>query len=321
MRATRCPYLYCINVTKNGTRNGLQRYFCRDCNASWSSKSRPGRKLENLWEQYAFDGMTVKTLAKRQSKSKGFIHARLRTYTPPKIIQKPRIVAVIMDVTYFDGWGMLVVIDPYADTSIGENVVLYHAILEGTERTVDYEVATDTIESMGYSILVATIDGRRGVKNMLEARGISVQYCQFHQLMTITHCLTKRPRLVQNIELRAIALMLAKTNELQFEDTLADWYEKYGEWLKERDPVTKRYAHERTRRAYFSLVRNLPNLFTYQDDYALEYMQQTGRKVANTTSPLDGRFGVWKDKLIPHRGASKQRTITILCSYFSRTTD
>lgn len=137
----------------------------------------------------------------------------------------------------------------------------------------------------------------------------------------MTRCLTKRPRLTQNIALRAIALTLAHTDELTFGDTLADWYVQHGKWLKERDPVTKRYAHERTRRAYFSLVRNLEHLFTYQHDYLQEYTRETGKKVANTTSPLDGRFGVWKDKLIPHRGCSKQRTITILCSFFSRTTD
>ena len=211
----------------------------------------------------------------------------------------------------------MVVIDPYAKHTKGENIVLYHAILSGTERTRDYEVATDTIEAMGYSNLMVTIDGRRGVRNMLEARGIPVQHCQFHQLMTITQCLTKHPRLAQNIELRSIALTLARTNETAFEDALAGWYVKHGQWLKERDSVTKRWAHERTRRAYFSLCRNLPYLFTYQADY----VQESGIKVANTTSPLDGRFGVWKDKLIPHRGASKQRTITILCSLFSRRTD
>jgi hypothetical protein len=226
-----------------------------------------------------------------------------------------------MDVTYFDDWSLMVVIDPYANTSAGENTVLYYAILSGTERTVDYEVAADTIESMGYGIIAVTIDGRRGVRNMLEARGIPVQHCQFHQLMTITQCLTKHPRLVQNIELRAIALTLSRTDELAFEDALADWYKKHGTWLKERDNVTKQYSHQRTRRAYFSLVRNLPYLFTYQHDYLVEYTQGTGKKVANTTSPLDGRFGVWKDKLIPHRGCSKQRTITILCSFFSRRTD
>jgi hypothetical protein len=226
-----------------------------------------------------------------------------------------------MDVTYFEGWGILVVIDPYANVAVGENTVLYYAVLNGTERTVDYEIATDTIESLGYSIIMATIDGRRGVKQMLESKGIPVQHCQFHQLMTITRCLTKRPRLIQNIELRAIAQTLSRTDELTFEDALAVWYKKHQKWLKERDVVTKRYAHERTRRAYFSLCRNLPNLFTYQDDYMQEYAAETNKKLANTTSPLDGRFGVWKNKLRQHRGASKQLTFTMLCSFFSRTTD
>jgi hypothetical protein len=317
MRAKRCPYFYCTNVKKIGARNGRQRHYCHDCRKSWTAPARPKRKTNRLWDQYAFDGRTVKDLAKAYKKSPGFIRGQLDDYTPPHIIQKPRTVALIMDVTYFDGWGLLVAIDPYADTESGENTVLYHAVLESTERTHDYEVATDTIEAMGYSILAVTIDGRRGVRNMLEERGIPVQHCQFHQLMSMTRCLTKRPRLAQNIELRAIALTLTRTDELTFEDVLAAWYERHGKWLKERDSVTKQYAHERTRRAYFSLCRNMPNLFTYQADY----IKESGIKVANTTSPLDGRFGVWKDKLIPHRGCSKQRTITILCSFFSRTTD
>ena len=216
MRATRCPYFYCINVKKIGARNGRQRYYCHYCRKSWTAQSRPKRSLDCLWEQYAFDGRTVKSLAKEHRKSTGCIRTQLEAYAPPRIIQKPRTAAVIMDATYFDDWGMLVVIDPYADTASGENTVLYYAVLKGTERTVDYEVATDTIEAMGYSILAVTIDGRRGVRNMLEARGIPVQHCQFHQLMSMTRCLTKKPRLTQNIELRAIALTLARTDELTF---------------------------------------------------------------------------------------------------------
>jgi len=321
MRAIRCPYLYCINVKKSGRKNGKQCYFCHDCRASWTNKNRPSRKLNKLWEQYAFDGRTVKKLARDYQKSTGYIHSQLATYVPPRITQKPRRVALVMDATYFDGWGLLVVIDPYADASLGKNTVLYYGVLEGTERTRDYEVATDMIESMGYGIIMVTIDGRRGVRVMLEERGIPTQHCQFHQLMTITQCLTRRPRLIQNIELRAIALTLARTDELTLEDALAAWYKKHGKWLKERDGITRRYSHERTRRAYFSLVRNLPYLFTYQLDYMQAYSQETGKKLANTTSPLDGRFGVWKDKLIPHRGASKQRILTILCSFFSERTD
>ena len=321
MRATRCPFFNCINVKKNGKKSGKQRYVCLACKRHWTSKSRPSRKATKLWQQYAFDGRSVKSLAIEYKLSPGCIRSQLAMYVPPHIVQKPRTVAVIMDVTYFGDWGLLVAIDPYANTSLGENTVLYYAPVNGTERTIDYEVATDTIESMGYSIIMVTIDGRRGVRQMLESKGIPVQHCQFHQLMTITQCLTKRPRLMQNIELRAIALTLTRTDELTFEGALAGWYQKHGVWLKERDPVTKRWAHERTRRAYFSLVRNLSHLFTYQDDYMQEYAAETGKKIANTTSPLDGRFGVWKDKLIQHRGASKQLTITMLRSFFSRRTD
>lgn len=313
-----CPFFNCTNTVKHGIQNGRQRYFCGTCKRSWTSKSRPSRKVRKLWHQYAFDGRSVRSLAKAYKQSPGCIRTQLAAFVPPRIVQKPRTVAVIMDVTYFDGWGLMVVIDPYARATQGENLVLYYAVLEGTERTIDYEIATDTIESMGYSIIMATIDGRRGVKQMLEQRGIPVQHCQFHQMMTVTRCLTKRPRLTQNIELRAIALTLAKSDELTFEDALIGWYGQHGKWLKQRDPITKRYSHERTRRAYFNMVHNLPWLFTYQNDYMQAYAAETQKKLANTTSPLDGRFGVWKDKLVPHRGASKQLTFTILCSLFSR---
>lgn len=315
-----CPFFHCTNVIKHGLQNGRQRYRCTLCGHTWASSRRPDRQLKALWHKYAFDGRSVRKLAEEYGTSEEHIRTQLRAYVPPRIAQKPRTVAMIMDVTYFGSWGILVVIDPYAKRKEGENTVLYYAVVEGTERTIDYEVATDTIESMGYSIIAVTIDGRRGVRNMLEARGVPVQHCQFHQLMTITQCLTKKPRLVQNIELRAVALTLSRTDELTFEEALAAWYSKYGTWLKERDEVTKRYAHERTRRAYFSLVRNLPYLFTRQHDYLQEYTDQTGKRIANTTSPLDGRFGVWKDRLIPHRGASKQLTFTMLRSFFSEET-
>ena len=212
MRATRCPYSYCTNVKKNGSKGGKQRYYRHGRHTSWTSKPRPRKLRDKLWSQYAFDGRTVNSLAKEHKKSTGYIRAQLNGYAPPRIVQKPRTVAVIMDVTYFGDWGLLVVVDPYADASVGENTAPCYATVEGTERTVDYEVATDTIEAMGYSIIAATIDGRRGVRQMLESKGIPVQHCQFHQLMTITQCLTKKPRLVQNIEPRAIALTLAKSN-------------------------------------------------------------------------------------------------------------
>ena len=152
---------------------------------------------------------------------------------------------------------------------------------------------------------------------MLLKQGIPVQHCQFHQLQTITQCLTRKPKLAPNKELRDIALCLARTTQRGLTTALDLWYEAYGEWLKERDQTTKQFVHRRTRRAYFSLRRNLPHLFTYQDPE----LKDKGVQIPNTTNALDGRFGVWKTKLKAHRGCSRTLKTTMLCSFFSERTD
>lgn len=316
-----CPLCYCTNVNKHGLNRGRQRYQCQGCEGTWLGITRPQRFRNKLWRQYAFEGRSVTWLAKNYHKSPGFIAKRLNFYEAYDALPRARKVTVIMDVTYFGSWGVLVVIDPYAKAGRAENLVLYWTVIEGTEKTVDYEVATDTLEAMGYQVQAAVIDGRRGVRQMLERKGIPVQQCQFHQLLTITQCLTRRPKLVQNQELRAIALSLTKTTRAEFEAELNSWHEQHGEWLKERyvEPVTgrTRYQHDRTRRAYFSLRRNLDYLFTCQD----EQLTSQGVRIPNTTNALDGRFGVWKQQLNRHKGCSKDRKTKILRSFFSRFTD
>ncbi len=67
----------------------------------------------------------------------------------------------------------------------------YWTIIEGTEKTVDYNVASDTLEAIGYAVQAAITDDRRGVRQMLENKGIPAQQCHFHQLQTIIQCLTR----------------------------------------------------------------------------------------------------------------------------------
>lgn len=321
MAQKKCPYCYCINVNKHGVSHGRQRYQCQECCTTWSNLSRPERRVKALWHEYAHDGLSVSCLAKRHNKSPSTIRRILDSYTVYDWISRPRPVTVILDVTYFHGFGVLVAYDPYAKHTTGYEPVLYYAVIDGTERTRDYDTATDTLEAMGYKVEAAVIDGRRGVRQILEHKNIPVQHCQFHQLQTITQCLTKRPVLVQNKELRSIALTLTRTTKPLFEASLESWYEKHGEWLKERyrDPRTgrTRYQHDRTRRAYYSLSRNIDYLFTYQN----EELKQAGIKIPNTTNALDGQFGVWKRRINKHSGISKDRILTMLRSFFSRTTD
>ncbi len=252
---------------------------------------------------------TVAQLAASYGRSDEWVRTKLRAYQPLMPSRRPRPVVIIMDVTYFGPWGVLVVLDPNANPAKGENRVLYYGFLEGSERTVHYETALDTLEALGYQMVGATIDGRRGVRELLEARGIPVQYCQFHQLQTITRCLTRRPYLSQNQDLRSIALSIPTTTETQLKADLDAWHATYGQWLKTREPHTGRYAHPRTRQAYFSLRRNLPYLFTCQI--------ATPCPIPNTTNALDGRFGVWKTMLHRHRGCSRALKTKILRSLFA----
>lgn len=316
-----CPYCYSSNVNKHGVRNKKQRYQCRACHTCWTNLSRPERFRANIWHDYVFEQHTIRQLSRKYGKGQRCIRAALEAYLPPIEVDRPRPVTVILDATYFGSRGLLVAIDPYADRTKGQNLALYWTELAGTERTFDYDVATDTLEAMGYHVQAAVIDGRRGVREMLLSKGIPVQHCQFHQLQTMTQCLTKRPKLMQNIELRAIALTLTRTTKAEFTTKLDAWYEKYGEWLKERyiEPATNRtrYQHDRTRRAYFSLRRNLDYLFTYQD----ENLKQQSILIPNTTNALDGRFGVWKTKLKAHRGCSKDLKTKMLVSLLSEATD
>lgn len=261
-----------------------------------------------IWYQYVYEMRTIKQLATLHGRSDEWVRTKLQQHPVTMPRQRPRRVVIVMDVTYFGPWGVLVVIDPNARTERGENLVLYYAFLEGSERTVHYQTALDTLEAMGYTITGATIDGRRGVRELLARQGIPAQYCQFHQLQTITRCLTRRPYLLQNRQLRSIALSIPTTNEADLTAALDGWYAAYSDWLRQRDHEG-RFMHPRTRRAYFSLRRNLPYLFMYQ--------RATHVSIPNTTNALDGRFGVWKSMLHRHRGCSRRLKIKILRSLFA----
>ena len=304
----RCPQCHFTNTKKDGKHRNKQRYYCYDCQSSWTNKSRPPDLTNEVWRQFAFEQRTIKQLCTQFGKCRKWVKNHLDDYRPPKMAHRPRPVVLIMDATYFGrSWGVLVGFDSLEDE------VIYLSWLSGTERTSDYELVLDTLKTLSYQIKAVVIDGRRGVKETCLSRGLPVQHCQFHQLLTITQCLTKRPKLEANKDLRDIALTLTRTTHKELEARLNVWHAKYDIWLKERDPDTNQFKHQRTRRAYFSLRRNLPYLFTCQT--------LIDAKVPNTTNKLDGRFGVWKTALKRHRGCSKALKTKLLISFLSGASD
>lgn len=161
----------------------------------------------------------------------------------------------------------------------------------------------------GWIVTAAVIDGKRGVAGVFEVSGIPVQYCQFHQVKTVTKYLTRKPQTDAGKALRALALALAHATEADFTAGLQAWHERWRIFLDERSPAphTKRgwvYTHRRIRAAYRSLRMNLSRLFTYQRYPELN--------LPNTTNTLDGMFSQIKNRLAVHRGLRRDRRYKII---------
>jgi hypothetical protein len=154
------------------------------------------------------------------------------------------------------------------------------------------------------------IDGKRGIAQVFERAGIPVQYCQFHQIKTVTKYLTRKPKTEAGVELRSLTLTLSHTNEETFRSKLKAWYERHESFLEERSPAphTKRgweYTHKRVLSAHRSLTTNLCRLFTHQKYPELN--------LPNTTNCLDGMFSQIKNRLAVHRGLRRERRYKVVC--------
>jgi len=215
-----------------------------------------------------------------------------------EIIAATRPIHLLMDATFFSQTDGLLVF-----RANGKN--LYWKEIT-SERMEDYRDCLDVLDAAGFCFQSFTIDGRKGVRALLQERypGVPIQQCQFHQLQAVTLKLTRRPKLDAGKALRRIALTLTRTTRKDFTAALDQWNEEWGVFLKERTKSQERkrrwrYTHERLRSAYFSLRRNLPWLFTFQDYPALH--------IPNTTNSCDGSFSHWKQKVALHRGLQRQR--------------
>jgi len=62
-----------------------------------------------------------------------------------------------------------------------------------TEKLIEYQKGLDFVDQK-YKVLSVTIDGRKGLKELIEKRylyQVPVQYCHFHQVKTVKTYTTK----------------------------------------------------------------------------------------------------------------------------------
>lgn len=95
-----------------------------------------------------------------------------------------------------------------------------------------YQEARTLLEKQGYRFTAMVLDGRNGVREVFS--DIPVQMCHFHQKAILRRYLTLHPKLLAGQELLAIGRTLTFLSEKDFTQLLDEWYEKWGDFLKER---------------------------------------------------------------------------------------
>ena len=312
MNNRNCPHCNCsTGVIRFGTTSkGKQRFKCKRCNMTWTLKSHPQVLARRIWNDFVFRNMNYSELAKKYGMSERNIRRKMDLYTPPEIIPTQAEVIAI-DVTYFGRiWGILTVINAH------NGKTLYSEPTNGYESVWDYEKAINKLRKYGVYPKVAIVDGKSGVINMLEDKGIRVQFCQFHQLKIITQCLTRKPVLEPNRDLRNITLSLTRVSRTAFTTMVYGWKLRNELWLQEKTHLENgkwEYTHKLTRRAINSLINNLPYLFTYQ-----EYPELN---IPNTNNKIEGLHSELKRRLNNHRGLKKAQKIQFARIFFSGRTE
>ena len=179
------------------------------------------------------------------------------------------------------------------------------------ETNALYFGAVNKLKEKGIKIQSITCDLRQGLTDLFT--DIPIQLCQFHQIKNIRKYLTNNPKTMAGIALKTITLTLTKTDRNTFENGLNQWFIKYKSFLNERtvNPETGKshYTHKRLRSAFFSLKRNLPFLFVFEDFPDLN--------IPNTTNLLENKFNQLKQKLACHHGMNRRNKMLFIKDFLS----
>jgi hypothetical protein len=290
-------------VQKYGRQGGAQRYRCLKCAHNFQSKRRPQKKQASLWERYTWGKHSLSELASEEERSVPWVRKNLDAATSTHVSVPPQPTVILADTTFWGrGYGVCV----FRSASLKRNLCWTEV---KDETAAVYAQSLKGLLERGWQITATVIDGRRGVARVFEQHGIPVQFCQFHQMKTVTKYVTRRPKTEAAQELRALSLTLHKTNEGDFVRALTAWQARHETFLKERSPAPHRksgweYTHRRLKSAHRSLKTNLQYLFTYQ--------KYPDLSIPNTTNSLDGSFSQLKKKVSTHGGLRRDRRFKMI---------
>lgn len=66
MNSKHCPHCHFTTVVKKGTTSsGRQRFKCKNCNKSWTSKPHPQVLVKKIWHDLVFHNLNMKELSSK----------------------------------------------------------------------------------------------------------------------------------------------------------------------------------------------------------------------------------------------------------------
>ena len=302
MYKIKCPACKGTHTVKNGKRQGVQLYVCKECGYQFRNGNRVD--TDTLWSLYQDGKQTMAELAEKHRISQSTIKRRIREVTIGW--DKPSLTGsgfLHLDTTYWGhNWGVLLGLDEET------GLPLYVAFI-GHERVQDYIDAVRSIEQRGYCIRGIVIDGMQSLFSEFSA--YKIQMCQFHMMEIVKRYLTKRPKLIAARELKELVGSLTTRQKNEFEDEYRTWKERWENTLNRRTTLKSgktQFTHKRLRSAMHSVDFYLPYLFTYQ--------QPECKGMPNTNNKIEGTFTDLKKNLNNHSGMSKENRKRFISGFF-----
>jgi len=281
-------------------------YKCGSCGRQFLGVER--RDKSQTITEYIEGKQTLSQLAEKYGVSSKTISRDLEGMRYVGKISMHKEVVIQMDTTYWGrDFGLMVIKDALRKKILWRKYVT-HETISGYMEGVRW------LEENGFRIHGVVIDGIRGLAQAL--RPYPVQLCQFHQMLTVRHHLTREPDLDASRELLRLVNTITRTDKESFIGLFDEWYVKYKDVVDERvnDKRIKRktppYMRPRLRSAYLSVKRNMPLLWTFYDNPNLG--------IPNTNNGLEGIFSDLKTKLRVHSGISRERRKRFIDEYLTR---
>jgi hypothetical protein len=270
--------------------------------------------LENrfIWfRKWILERQTFKTLSRDSRLSVDTLQRTFYTFlekAPEVKILKHSDIHLRVDATYFKQFCLLC----YQDHHAG-----YTQLIRFSDGEHYQEIKEDlnNLISLGLQIESITTDGHKSILKAIKKAmpDVIVQRCLVHIQRMCLLWLTRYPKHVAGIELRALVLSLQKiktdNDRMFWSHQLLAWYEHHKEYLsgKTVNKQTGRYwyTHKLLRRSYFTIKRALPNMFHYLSN----------PQIPATTNGIEGFFSHLKNHLDLHRGLTLKHRINFIKWY------